>query len=52
MKAFSYRLPIPSAQVKSALIFAALRGEGTSLLKNPYPLETILKICSVTQGLK
>ncbi len=37
VKAFSYRLPIPSAQVKSALIFAALRGEGTSFIEEPLP---------------
>ncbi|MDI3543173.1 MAG: 3-phosphoshikimate 1-carboxyvinyltransferase [Candidatus Atribacteria bacterium] len=37
VKAFSYRLPIPSAQVKSALIFAALRGEGISFIEEPLP---------------
>lgn len=35
VKAFSYRLSIPSAQVKSALIFAALRGEGMSFIEEP-----------------
>ncbi len=37
VKAFSYRLSIPSAQVKSALIFAALRGEGMSFIEEPLP---------------
>lgn len=37
VKAFSYRLPVPSAQVKSALIFAALRGERTSSIEEPLP---------------
>jgi len=35
VKAFSYSLPVPSAQVKSALIFAALRGEGVSFIEEP-----------------
>ncbi len=37
VKAFFYRLPLPSAQVKSALIFAALRGEGMSFIEEPLP---------------
>ena len=46
LKAFSYELPIASAQVKSCLMFAGLYADGALLLsKKRYKLEIILNLC-------
>ncbi len=37
LKAIEYQLPVPSAQVKSALLFAALFAEGTTRVTEPRP---------------
>ncbi|MFQ6070386.1 MAG: 3-phosphoshikimate 1-carboxyvinyltransferase [Candidatus Aminicenantales bacterium] len=37
LKALSYKLPLPSAQLKSALILAALLAEGESEISEPIP---------------
>ena len=47
LKGIEYTLPIPSAQVKSAILFAALNAEGVTIIKEPIPTrdhsERILK---------
>lgn len=37
LDSFSYQLKVASAQVKSSLIFAALRGNGPSFIEEPFP---------------
>lgn len=45
LKPIQYELPIASAQVKSALMFAALQAQGSLLLSKKNAPVTILKIC-------
>lgn len=37
LHAIEYDLPVPSAQVKSAILFAGLRAEGTTVVREPVP---------------
>lgn len=37
LKSIEYRIPLPSAQVKSCLLFAGLHADGTTVLHEPIP---------------
>lgn len=45
LRPIHYELPIASAQVKSALMFAALQAKGSQLLSKKSTPVIILKIC-------
>lgn len=51
LRPFHYRLPVPSAQVKSALLLAGLAAEGTTTIEEPIPTrdhtETMLRAMGV-----
>jgi 3-phosphoshikimate 1-carboxyvinyltransferase len=37
LRAIDYTVPVPSAQVKSAILLAALRADGTTIVREPVP---------------
>lgn len=51
LKPFTYRLPIPSAQVKSALLFAGLRVEGLLQIEEPVPCRDHTERMMISMGI-
>lgn len=50
IRAIEYRLPVPSAQVKSAVLLAGLHAEGTTSVHEPIQTRNHTEVCLVASG--
>lgn len=54
LRAVDWRSPVASAQVKSAILFAALSGDGRTVVRQPHPTrdhtERLLRMCGIDVG--